>query len=109
MARNFDVVLHDLAYADLEALRPERQEEILAELQSLRDEAVFSFGAISWRRGPSGVWKLVPGKGDFRYIAEWDPGMPDLWYMGLGRGRLTVARIKHRDYIAQLLKEAPYE
>jgi hypothetical protein len=44
--------------------------------------------------------------GPWRYLAQWDAGMPNLWPVGLGHGLLTIVRIKRETYVNYLVSEA---
>jgi hypothetical protein len=108
MGRSYDVDLdvdEDGAEDDLLGLNDEQRTEVLRLLERLRDEDIFDFEDLPWPRGPLGSWVLVVC-GEWRYICQWDKGIPNLWRLGVGRGKLTVSRLTHKDYTQQVLDEA---
>lgn len=108
MARSFDVELttcgisQTCAQSDLRALNTDQRKKAYKPLKQLSDDDLFLFKRLPWPRGPLGAW-LLGSLGDWRYLCQWQEGIPALWSAGLGRGMLTVERIKHKDYGTTLL------
>lgn len=80
------------ATADLEQLPEDDARDVRQRLMALADDDVHDFVAIPVPRGPAGAWVVFP-VGVWRCVAEWDPGRPQFWQLGAGRGRLVVHRV----------------
>jgi len=108
MPRSFDVSIESDAQgadADLAAMNDEQRTEAIGRLERLRDRDIFGFEPLGWKRGPHGAWVLV-SLGDWRYVCQWEEGMPNLWRLHIGRGELVVVRILHKDYVKGLVELA---
>jgi hypothetical protein len=107
--RSYHVKVTTVAMRELRRMITTRQTEILTELKRMSDDDIHSFERLPWPPGRRGTWIFTPGRGRWRYVAEWDPGMPNLWALGYGKGTLTVSGIRHRDHAHELLKGPPPE
>jgi hypothetical protein len=112
VARSFDVELTtcgigaSCAMTDLHALNHDLRIVAFTLLKRLSNDDLFKFERLPWPRGPKGAW-VLGALDDWRYLCQWNQGVPSLWAQGLGRGVLTVERIKHKDYAAVLLLASP--
>jgi hypothetical protein len=111
MGRHFDVDLTETppeacAMNDLDSLNSEDRANAVRYLMRLRDADLHDLNLLPWPRGPLGAWVFL-ARGRWRYLCQWNKGVPGLWHLELGRGRLLVERIKEDQYAAILLQLPP--
>jgi hypothetical protein len=93
VSRSFDVYVTPKASAEIESFGESKAGAIVETLTHLKDADLFDAERIEgWRRGPLGSWILLNKRG-WHFICQWDSGIPNLWHLRLGRGRLTVETV----------------
>jgi hypothetical protein len=65
---------------------------IVKGLDRLTNEFVHTARKLPWRGNAEGSWIVFPLGGNIA-LCQWQPGQPELWHLGVGRGMLKVVRI----------------
>ncbi|HEX8208412.1 MAG TPA: hypothetical protein VF587_20285 [Solirubrobacteraceae bacterium] len=111
MGRSYDVDVTTngpekrYATADLGALEKDVARDLRKRLARLTDDDVHHFVDVPMPPGPEGRW-VVLAYGGWRYVGQWNPGTPELWRLGAGRGRLLVHRIVASSWLEAALEDA---
>ena len=102
----FDVYVADSADGDLVPLTDDQRREVFRTLGRLDDRDLWDLSPLDWPRGEFGAWTLLLS-GSWAFLCQFDKGVPVLREANVGRARLTVIRVKGREYAAALVRGAP--